>query len=59
MHYIAPTKKNYVYHLANGHKELLHDHKELNKWTLEELEQTHKEIHDRQEKGSPEVSQTP
>lgn len=46
MHYIAPGKRNLVWHLANFHKEILHDEKELKKWTVEELEKTHKEQHE-------------
>jgi len=44
-HYLAPGKRNLAFHLASQHKELLHTEKELRKWTIEELEKTHKEMH--------------
>ena len=44
-HYIAPGKKNLAFHLASQHPHLLHTEKELLKWSIEELEKTHKEMH--------------
>lgn len=46
VHYLAPGKKNLVYHLDKVHVGLVHTAKELNKWTLDELINTHRELHE-------------